>query len=91
MDGVGRDPRIGLLPAHPEDHKGVGWDGGGGVEGFPQPTPRATLVHSDRHLQTTRRQETRSVKKEKLTNRRKCFQRDLWDICQIKTFLKQHN
>lgn len=52
VDGAGGDPRIRLLPAHPEDHKGVGRDGGGGVEGFTQPTPRATLVHSDRHLQT---------------------------------------
>lgn len=51
VDGVGRDPRICLVPAHPEDHKGVGGDGGGGVEGFTQPTPRATLVQSDRHLQ----------------------------------------
>lgn len=52
VDGVGRDPGVCFLPAHPEDHKGVGRDGGGGVEGFTQPTPRATLVHSDRHLRT---------------------------------------
>lgn len=52
MDGAGGDPGIRFLPADPEDHKGVGGDGGGGVEGFAQPAPRATLVHSDRHLQT---------------------------------------
>lgn len=51
VDGAGRDPGICFVPADPEDHKGVGGDGGGGVEGFAQPAPRAALVHSDRHLQ----------------------------------------
>lgn len=40
-----------FLPADPEEHKGVGGDGGGGVQGLTQPAGRATLVHFHYHLQ----------------------------------------
>lgn len=50
VDGISRDFGVGLLPTDPEDHKGVGRNGGGGVDGFPQPALRSTLVEFHRYL-----------------------------------------
>lgn len=50
VDGISWDFGIGLLPTDPEDHKGVGRNGGGGVDGFPQPSLRATPVEFHRYL-----------------------------------------
>lgn len=50
VDGISGDFGIGLLPTDPEDHKGVGRNGGGGVDGFPQPALRATPVEFHRYL-----------------------------------------
>lgn len=44
MDAISRDFSVGLLPTDPEDHEGVGRNGGGGVDRFPQPALRAALV-----------------------------------------------
>lgn len=51
-DGVRRDFGICFLPADPEDHRGVGGDGGGGVQGFTQPALRSALVHFNGYLQS---------------------------------------
>lgn len=58
-DGVGWDFGVHLLAADPEDHAGVGGDGGGGVEGLAQPALRSTLVHFNRELQRDREKQTR--------------------------------
>lgn len=50
MDGISRDFGVGLLPADPEGHKGVGRNGGGGVDGFTQPALRSTLVEFNGYL-----------------------------------------
>lgn len=52
MNGVCWDFGIRFLPANPEDHKSVGGDGGGGVQGFTQPALRSTLVHFNCYLQS---------------------------------------
>lgn len=50
VDGVCRDFGICFLPTNPEDHKGLGGDGGRGVQGFTQPALRATLVQFNCYL-----------------------------------------
>lgn len=55
VNGVGWDFSIRFLPTDPEDHKGVGWDGGGGAQGFTQPAMRSTLVHFNCYLQSRKR------------------------------------
>lgn len=56
-NGVCWDLGIRLLPADPEHHRGVGGDGGGGVQGFAQPALRPTLVHFNGDLQREIKQE----------------------------------
>lgn len=50
-NGVCWDLGVCFLPADPEHHRGVGGDGGGGVQGFAQPALRPTLVHFNGDLQ----------------------------------------
>lgn len=50
MDGISWDFGVCLLPADPEDHKGVGRNGGGGVDAFTQPALRSTLVEFNGYL-----------------------------------------
>lgn len=52
MNGVCWDFGICFLPADPEDHRGAGGDGGGGVQGLTQPALRAALVHFNRYLRS---------------------------------------
>lgn len=44
VDGISWDFGVRLLPTDPEDHKGVGRNGGGGVDAFTQPALGSTLV-----------------------------------------------
>lgn len=50
MDGISWDFGVCLLPTDPEAHKGVGRNGGGGVDGFTQPALRSTLVEFNCYL-----------------------------------------
>lgn len=59
MNGVCWDFGICFLPADPEDHKGVGGDGGGGVQRFTQPALGSTLVHFNCYLQSEENGECR--------------------------------
>lgn len=50
MDAISWDFGVCLLPPDPEDHKGVGRNGGGGADGSTQPAPRSTLVERHYYL-----------------------------------------
>lgn len=50
MDGVRWEFGGCLLPADPEDHKSVGRNSGGGVDGFAQPALGSTLVEFNCYL-----------------------------------------
>jgi len=52
VNGVRWDFGICFLAADPEEHKGVWRYGCGGIQGFTQPSVRATLEHFNCYLQS---------------------------------------
>lgn len=61
VNGVCWDFGIFFLPTDLEDHKGVGWDGGGGAQGFTQPAMRSTLIHFNCYLQNRKEKHKQEI------------------------------